>query len=67
MTTEIERVLNFMSRYVLDLDLEVKNQGHFELKFIFQIETPKIISESVITRLFYFHGQNMGFSFVKSI
>ena len=23
----------------------------------------KIISESVITRLFYFHGQNMGFPF----
>ena len=65
MTTEIERALNFTSRYVLDLDF--KNQGHFELKFIVQMETPKIISESVITQLFFLHCQNMGFPFVKSI
>ena len=29
---EIEGALNFTSRHVLDLNLEVKDQGHFELK-----------------------------------
>ena len=29
-----------MSRYVLDLDLKVKDQGHFNVKFIFLMETP---------------------------
>ena len=35
MTTEIKRALNFTSRYVLALDLEFKDQGHFNVKLIF--------------------------------